>query len=122
MLTQHAKFRFEDKARKNNFIAEVNWDENDPNTNDSKIIKFQFPNGDVSFVKREDLNQFLFVIGTQEDQIKMIPQKLTTVRTHEGLVTMKAKKRIEKGEDIISAYSIVCDNVIVKEKIGSIKK
>ena len=121
MLKERAKFNFEDKARKNNFTGEVNWNENDIDTNESKVIKFTFPNGDVSFVDRNHLNQFLFFIGTPEDQGKMIPQKFSTVRTHEGLMRMKAKKRIEIGEEIVSGYSIVCDNVKVEEVIGKVK-
>lgn len=122
MLTERAKFKFEDKGRKNNFFGEVNWDEKDESTNKSQVIKFTFPNGDVSFIERKHLAEFLMVIGTPEEQQKMIPQKITTVRQHQGLMKLKALKDVRKGEEIVSAYSIVCDNVRVQEVIGPIKK
>ena len=122
MLKEFAKFSFEDQSRKNNFVAEVNWNEQDKNINESKIIKFTFPNGDISFVKREHLHEFLMVIGTPEEQRKMIPQKITTTRQHQGLMKLKALKDVKKGEEIISSYSIVCDNVHVESIVGPVKK
>ena len=122
MLTEYAKYRFEDQSKRNNFFAEINWDEQDENIKSSKIIRFTFPNGDISFVRRESLHEFVMFIGTPEEQRQMIPQKITTVRQHEGLMKMIAKSDIKKGEEIVSGYSILCDNVHAHDVIGPVKK
>ena len=121
MLKTRAKFKFEDKSRKHNFTGEVNWDEKDTDVNEGKIIKFTFPNGDISFVERKHLNEFLFMIGTPEEQQKMVPQRITTVRHHEGLFRVEAKKDIFKGQDFVFPYSVLCDNVKVEEIIGPVQ-
>ena len=98
MLKTHEKFRFVDENKDNEFYAEVNWNPKDKDSNECKLIKFTFPDGKISVIRRDVLNSVLFAIGTEEDQRKMIPQKLTEVRWYESVLSVRAKKDIQKGE------------------------
>ncbi len=113
MLSQYEKFRLLDGRKINNFYGEVNWDLNDKSTNECKVIKFTFPNGDTAYVKKEYLNSLMFIIGTAEEQRKLIPQKVTEVRMYQTMLGITANKNIMKGEKI---------NVTVKIPIPSEEK
>jgi len=113
MLTTYEKFRLVDEGKNNEFYAEVNWNPKDPKSNDCKLIKFTFPNGETCTVRRDVLVSVLFVMGTEEQQRKMIPQKITEVRYWETVLGIKANKDIKKGENI---------NVPVKLKLPPIEK
>jgi hypothetical protein len=100
MITEHEKFRLKDQNGKHDLIAEVNWNPEDEATNNSQVLRFTWPDGTKSFVKREYLNAMLFAIGTAADQRKMIPQKIHRSRWYETVISVEAKNDIKKGEKI----------------------
>lgn len=123
MISHYEKFRLLDENKANEFYAEVNWDSEDKKSNESKLVRFTFPDGKQAIVKRELLNAFLFAIGSEEDQRKMIPQTFETVHQYTTVLGIKASKPIEKGEMINFPVnlSIPC-SVLKQDVIGSIPK
>ena len=121
MIKTYEKFRIIDSAGKSAVVIEVNWNPYNPETNECKILKFNYPDGTTSYVKRELLNQFLFAIGTPEMQRKIIPQKLTKVRWYETILGVKATKDIRKGEMINFPIKISLPP-IEEEVIGELTK
>ena len=120
MLVEHHVFIPDDRAKKHKFTFEVNWNESDKATNDSKIIKIGCSCGKSSYVKREDMLQFFFAIGTVEDKKKMIPQSITRVHEQDMFVGIKATKDIRKGEEVNFKFkvSIPCS---VVDAIGEVR-
>jgi hypothetical protein len=120
MITEYQKFRIPDHSGKNHIEAEVNWNDDDA-INECKVIKLTFPDGNKSFVKREDLNQILFSIGNADDQKKLIPQKIQLVHWYESKVGVRATKDIKRGEQVVFPvkFSVPCTN---KDVIGAAKK
>lgn len=100
MLTEPEKFLLLDKNNKHKLFAFVNWNVEDPSTNEGKVIKFMCPNGEEVYVERKLLLEMLFAIGRPEDQQKLIPQTLTRSRWYETVLSVKATKDIRKGEEI----------------------
>ena len=100
MLKEFYHLRLPDMNHKKDIEMEVNWNPADNTLNDCQVVKFIFPDKTEAYIKREDLNFFLFTIGKPEDQQKMIPQKLTKVKWYETVVGVKATKDIRKGENI----------------------
>ena len=100
MLTTYAKARFLDENKTSEFFAEVNWNKFDEKTMGGKLVRFTFPGGKTAVVKKEALLSFLFTIGSEEDQRKMIPQLITRSRHYETIVSVEAKQDIKKGEKI----------------------
>jgi len=121
MLKQPEKWRMLDKAGKNNFWIEANWKPDDTKTNEGKILKFTFPDNQIAYIKREELHQILFAIGTPEQQQKLIPQTLTKVRWYETVLSVKAKNDIRKGESITFPIKISLPET-KEEVIGKVKK
>ena len=121
MITTYEKFRLQDEDKKNDFFVEVNWKEDDENTNNCKILKVTHPNGDVSYLKKEYLNAILFVIGTESEQTKMIPQTLETVHWRKTVLGIKATKDIHKGEMINCPVEISFPCNLTKQVIGNVK-
>ena len=97
MLTEHEKFILGENEK---FYAEINWNPLDEDTNNCKVVKFTFPDGKQSYVKKKHLVEMLFAMGSPEEQVKMIPQKLIRTRWYETVVGVKAKRNIGKGEMI----------------------
>lgn len=120
MLNEHEKFRMIDEAGKNDFFAEVNFDENEVHT-DCKVIKFTFPDGKQCFVKREYLNEMLFAIGAPSDQKKMIPQTLETIHHYNTTIGIRAEKDISKGEmiNLPISLSVAC-SALRQDIIGKV--
>ena len=100
MLTEYEKFRFLDKANKNTFFAEVNWEPENELINKCQLFKFTFPDGKVSFVERKHLLEMLFACGRPEDQRNMIPQTLETIHHYKTTLGITANRDIHKGEAI----------------------
>lgn len=123
MLDTYEKFQLVDEDKKNNFFIEVNFKLDDELTNGCKILRVTFPNGDVSYLKREYLNELLFAIGKPEDQQKMIPQTLETVHHYKTVLGLKATKDISKNEMINFPInlSIACSS-LRQDVIGSLPK
>lgn len=97
MIQSHEKFRLLDEQKENTFFAEVNWS-NDDKVKDCKLIKFTFPDGKISVIKRDQLHSILFAISKEEQQRELVPQVQTDVEWYETVVGVKATKNIAKGE------------------------
>lgn len=122
MIEGHEKFKMKGEGNSGVFFMEVNWKgENDEQTNNCKLIKFIFPNGDTSIIKKEHLNAVLFALGTAAEQMKMIPQKMTRVKHYETTLGVKATKDIKKGETIVFPLSITLPSA-EQEAIAEIKR
>lgn len=121
MLKEHEKWAMADKAKKNNFFIEVNWNPDDKTTNKSKVLRFTFPDGKTAFIPRQQMQEILFAIGTPKDQQRMIPQKLTKVRWYETVLGIKATKNIAKGQMINVPVKISLPTV-EEEIIAELKK
>ena len=121
MLLEHEKFLLVDKNGKYKLFAEINWEPNNQNTNEGKVLKFTCPGGEELYVDRKILNEMLFAIGRPEDQQKLIPQKLTRTRWYETVLSVKATKDIRKGEEIVFPIKLSLP-AIEEEVIGEIKK
>ena len=124
MIETHEKFEIFDemKGRGHNFFMEVNWlGEKDEETNNCKLIKFVFPDGKESLIKKEHLNAVLFALGSREEQMKMIPQVIRKVKHYETVLGIVAKKDIKKGELINCAVSISLP-AMEEEAISEVKK
>ena|SRR3990167_8950358 len=121
MLLSHEKFRLMDEAKKNDFFAEVNFEEDNKDTNECKIFKFTFPNGDVAHIQRKYLLEMLFACGKPEDQQKMIPQTLETVHHYKTVLGIKATNDIAKGEmvNFPIELSVPC-NALRQDIIGAL--
>lgn len=114
MLKDYNKFRIVDENKSKDFFAEVNWNRKDKSSNECKLVKFTFPNGDEALVKKELLISMLFSMGNPEEQRGMIPVKVQPVHWRTVQVSMKATKDIREGEDIVMnpiRVSIPCDQV-----------
>ena len=98
--------RLPDKNGKYDWYLEVNWKDDDPTTNESKVLKVTSPEGHESFIDREHFMSFLFAIGREEDQRDMMPQKISRVRWYETVLSVKATKDIRKGEAIVFPIKI----------------
>ena len=121
MLTEYTKFRLMDKAKKNDFYCEVNWEPESKDINNSKILKFVFPNNEVAFIEKKHLLEILFAIGAPSEQRKMIPQKISKVRWYETVLSVKALKDIRKGENIAFPIKLTLP-AIEEEVIQEIKR
>lgn len=117
MISEYTKFKIPDQANRNDLIAEVNW-ESDQKTAECKVIKLTLPSGDKLFVKREDLNEILFAIGSPSDQKSLIPQKVETVHWRKTILGIKARKDIHKGEMVNFPIEISFPCTIAQEFIG----
>lgn len=100
MITDYNKARFIDENKTGEFFAEVNWNKFDEKVRDCKLIRFTFPGGKTCMVKKEALLSFLFAIGSEEEQRKMIPQLINRSRHYETTVSVEAKHDIKKGENV----------------------
>lgn len=120
MIEGYEKFRLSDEGKNNEFFVEVNWDEKNDKTNKCQILKFTFPDGTESFIRREYLNAMLFAISSEEDQRKMIPQTITKVRWHETVVGVKATKDIAKGEQVVFPIKLSCQ-FVQENEVGRVK-
>ena len=111
MILEHEKFKLHDKNGKYPVVLSVNWNPDDPLTNECKVVKVKWKNGEEAIINREHLHGFLFAIGRSEDQQKLIPQTLTRVKWYETTVSVKAKTDIRKGENITFPIKITLPSV-----------
>ncbi len=125
MLLEHEKWKLQSLDKKETFWIEANFKEDDEETNEGKILKFTFPDGKIAYIKRDDLNQILFAIGTPTDQMKMIPQTLTKVSYEKTRLTLVAEKDFKKGELINFIYThspkVIQQDIIGKDKANKSK-
>lgn len=100
MITDYEKIRVPDESKLRDFFLEVNWNPKDPKTNECKILRFTFPNGETAHVKKEHILAILFALGSKDEQRDLIPQTLTRSKWYETVVSVKATKDIRKGEQV----------------------
>jgi hypothetical protein len=121
MLTTHEQLRVPDENKENDLILEVNWNPKDDKTNNCKMIRVVLPDGKVAMIRKEHLVAVLFAMGNEEEQRKMIPQTLHHVRWYETILSVRAKKTIEKGELITFPIKLSLPS-LEQEALGQIKK
>ena len=100
MLSSHEKIKIPDIGKERDLIFEVNFNLKDNRTNECKVIRVHYPDGSMANVKREHLHAFLFAIGTEEQQRKLIPQTTRRSKWYETILGITATKNIAKGEKI----------------------
>lgn len=120
MLKTHEAFRLVDESKQNELKLEVNWNPKEEKSNECKLIRFTFPNGETSTIKREHLFSILFACGTDDQQRKSIPQRITKSRSYQTVLGIKATKNIKAGEMINVPVNIPLPD-IVEDIIGDIK-
>lgn len=120
MIKNYEKLRIPDESKINDVLAEVNWNPHDKSIEDCKKIRFTV-GGKTAIVKKEHLTGFLFAIGNEEEQRKMIPVVQRRSRWYETVISVKAKKDIHKGEDITFPLKLTLPT-IEEEALADIKK
>ncbi len=110
MITEYEKFEMQGLGESSNWLLEVNYNKN-PEQNECKVLKITFPDGKLSYIKREHLMSVLFTIGRPEDQVDLVPYKIRKSKWYETIVSIKAKKNIEKGENITFPLKITLPSV-----------
>lgn len=121
MLDEHEKFEMKDESGTNHFFMEVNWNPENKNINQCKIIKFTFPGGKTAFIKKEHLHALLFALGTPDEQQKMIPVKLTQVRHWISDLYLTMTKDVKRGDIVKTKVDITLPSVS-EEVIGEFAK
>ena len=121
MIKGHEKFRVLSEGEGKDFFIEVNWNPKDEKITGCKILKVIFPNRDITYMKKEHFMAILFAIGNEEEQRKMIPQKLTRVKWYETVVSVKATKDIRRGENLTFPIKITLP-AVEEEVVGDIKR
>ena len=100
MITDYNKARFVDENKTGEFFAEVNWNKYDEKVKDCKLVRFTFPGGKAIVVQKDALISFIFAIGSEEEQRKLIKEFTTRSRWYETTVSVTAKQDIKKGEEL----------------------
>lgn len=121
MLRSYEKFRLSDENKRNEFFIEVNRNPKDEKSNECQLITFVHPDGSETTIKREYIMSMIFAMGTEEQQQKLIPQKISQVRFLKTTLGIKATKDIAKGEMINIPVDLKLPS-IEEEVIGSIKQ
>jgi len=120
MLKEPARIVIPDKGGKNDITIDVNWNPEDKESNDCKVLKLTYPDKKTAFIDRDKLMSFLFMVGTPDQQRDLIPQTLTMVREYQTVIGIKATKDIRKGEDIV--VPVKFDIPISKEEVIASQK
>lgn len=101
MIKGHEIFRLPDEGKKHELKVEVNWEPKNKKINDCKLLRLIFPNGDIMLLKKEHLNAMLFALGTAAEQMQLIPKVERRSRWYETVVSVKAKKDIKAGQEVV---------------------
>lgn len=117
MIKTYDKQRLIDENKKNDVFVEVNWNKQ---KTPCEFVRFTL-GGKEAIVKKEYLLLFLFQIGNEDEQRKMIPQTQTRSRWYNTVVTVKAKKDLKAGEELTFPLKLTIPDV-TEEVIGEIKK
>jgi len=104
MMEDFNKYKFPDKKNNKGLVFEVNYSTDDK-VFPCKMIKW-YVGDEMGFIEAKHLFEFLFTIGSRNEQRKMIPQELTRVKHYETIIGIKATKDIRKGEMINVPISI----------------
>lgn len=120
MIKGYEKLRIPDENKLQDIIVEVNWNLHDKESKDCRMLRVTL-GGKSATIKKEHFMAILFAIGNEEEQRKMIPTTTTRSRWYETIVSVKAKKNIEKGEDIIFPIKLSLPT-IEEEVISEMKR
>ena len=120
MITSYEKLKVPDQGGNNSLVFEVNYSDQ-PEIQNCQMLRITYPNGSLGYLKREHLMSLLFAIGRPEDQINLIPAKITTIRKYQTMLGITAKKDIKKGEKINVQVDIPLPP-IEQEVIGEAEK
>jgi len=125
MIDEYEKLVLPDENSGKDIIVEVNYEDN-PATDQCKILKLTLPDIKNVFIKKEYLMSLMFAIGNAEEQRKSIPQRISHSRWYDTVVSVKATKDIRKDEKItfpirisLPAYE---EEVLGQGKSDGIKK
>jgi len=121
MIKNHEVFRIPQLNKGKSIEVEVNWNLKDKETNECKVLKFKWPDGSESYVKKDLFYGFLFTIGSREQQRKMIPQKIRDVRHYETDLYLQMRKDCKQG-DIIKVPVNISLPSVEEEVIGEVVK
>lgn len=122
MLKTYTKGEIKDLYGKNTGVKlEVNWNSDDQKIADCKVIKMTLPGGKELFVKKEEFLSFLWLMGNNDEHMKMIPQTLTRSRWYETVLSVKATKDIRKGENLTFPIKLSMPDY-TEEVIGNLQR
>lgn len=120
MLSTYEKIRVPDENKQNDLILEVNWEPKNKELNECKFIRVIFPDKKTAVIKKEHFLAFLWMIGDPVEQRKMVPQKISTVRWYETVLSVIATKDIAKGEKMTFPIKLSLPS-IEQEAIGELR-
>ena len=105
MLTTHEIFKVEGVGGKPLHL-EVNWNPLDEATNNCKKVKVVHADGQEVVINFDNLLASVFAMGKNEDQTRMVPHQISSVRNYQTTLGIKASKDIKKGDMINVRVSI----------------
>lgn len=120
MIEHYEKFVLHDKNGNNDIEADVNWRPDDEDLNKCQIVRFKLGKK-TAYISKDELNALIFIIGSRNEQRKMIPQKLTKVRHYNTFVNIMATRDVKRGEIIRGPVTITIP-AVSEEIIGEIAK
>ena len=120
MIKNYEKLRIPDESKLNDMLIEVNWSPYDKSSMDCRLIRVTL-GGQTAVIRKDHFMGFLFTIGTQEEQRKMIPTTERRSRWYETVISVKAKKDIRKGEDITFPLKLTLPTM-EQEAISELKR
>ncbi len=104
MIEEPRQFELPDMSgRGNNIILAVNWSK-DSKVKNCRAIRIKMGKQE-SIIDKEHLNSMLFIFGNEEEQRKLLPQKVLKTKHIKKVVEVTAKKDIKKGEKIVFPIS-----------------
>ena len=122
MLNGHRVLKIKSQAG-DNIEVEINFSDNEK-VKDAKILRFKI-DGKQYDIKKDELVSLMMVVGTIDDQKKLMPMKLTNIRKIERLLTFewKTTRSYREGE-VIQVKAPWIDEVPNVEEVfaGNIKK
>lgn len=101
MIKSYNKITLNDLQSDNDIEVEINWREDDPATNECKVLKFHLANSKFAYIKREEFIALALALGSREEKRNLIPTRETRTRWYETTLGVKAAKDIQKGQMII---------------------
>lgn len=115
MIKEHRVFQLVTKSG-DNIDVEVNWS-NHKDIKDCKLVKLKV-GGQELIVEREKLTSLMLLIGSIDDQKKLLPMKMTNIKKLERMLTFDwtASKDYRKG-DKITVKAPWIDQVPITEEV-----
>lgn len=120
MIKGYNKMRLPDENKTHELIVEVNWNPKDESSNECKKVRITLA-GKTIVVKKEHLHSILFAIGNEKEMRDLTPQVKRLARWYETTISVKAKKDIRAGEEIVFPIRLSLPTV-EEEVIGTMEK